>query len=69
MSTQPVRTKLSAVALAICGQHYGDYGKKNGCGSCPIYAACTAPMEWSDAGFDRHTRNVNQAAATVGAAS
>lgn len=56
---------LSSNTLAICHAHYVEPGKRNGCGKCPIHSECTAPVEWSWAGFDKHNAALNRAAEAV----
>ena len=57
--------RLSSKTITVCNAHYVEPGKRNGCGKCPIHSECTAPVEWSLAGFDKHRAALNRAAETV----
>lgn len=55
--------ELSDQAKAICAEHYRGWQQKvNGCGQCPIWATCTAPIHWSQEGLDDHAAKINAAA-------
>ncbi|WP_160286357.1 hypothetical protein [Pseudomonas knackmussii] len=55
--------ELSDQARAICAKNYRGWQQKiNGCGKCPIHAACTAQIHWSQKGLDESIAKVNEAA-------